>query len=173
MKTAFDLIPSFFVYVKKRNEILIKFDLSLGDYFYYYVLAYNSFLKRSVSDGPPFNIVVSQQGDGDIITFKNENEGEKDHEKIIEESKRKRKLILTEKINRLFIKFFENGLSTPDSAKYQIYSEELSKLKNNEMRIPWKDGLPESVNSFFSKFDLEKTYNPMINSIEMELITND
>ncbi len=172
MKRGLDLIPSFFLYVKKRNELLINYDLSLGDYFYYYVLSYYSFLKKEVSDGPPFNLVVSNKNDGAVLSFNN-NKDEKDHEKLLRETKRKRKMILSGKINSLFIKFFENGFSSSDSVNYQIYSEELSLLKENEMRIPWIDGLPKEISDFFSKFNVEETYNPMINSIEMELITNE
>ena len=172
MKRGLDLIPSFFLYVKKRNEFLIKYDLSLGDYFYYYVLSYYSFLKKGVSDGPPFNLVVPNGNDGEVLSFNN-NKDEKDSEKLLRETKRKRKMILSGKINSLFIKFFENGFSSSDSVNYQIYSEELSLLKENEMRIPWIDGLPKEISDFFSKFNVEETYNPMINSIEMELITNE
>ncbi|NOX16875.1 MAG: hypothetical protein GXO87_01145 [Chlorobi bacterium] len=176
MKTALDLIPNFMTYVKKRNELLIKRDLSLGEYLYYYVVSYYSFLKKDVADGPPINILISGSKNNAVIAYNDEGNN-KEPEKNKKDLMRKRKIDLSEKINLVFIKFFENAVANADSlSKVRNYfSGELVKMKENVLRLPWQDGLPETAESFIKRFEriLEKTYNPAINSLETELIINE
>ncbi len=175
MKTALDLIPNLLTYVKKRNEFLIQYNLSLGDYIYYYTIGYYSFLKKPINDGPPFNLLVSGDKDKSIVTFKDENEIKgKDPQKYKQKVLRQRKIDLSGEINLLFIKIFENAMENIDSLSesYRIYSDELTKLKKNDLRIPWQDGLPAKAELFMKKFTkrLDNTYNPIMNSLETGLI---
>ena len=140
--------------------------MSLGEYNYYYVLSYYSFLGRLPEEGPSFEYIISDDGNTKV-DFGDESLGKKKYVKKVKEN---RKLKISRMINEQYKSFIFNQLSSMDSESsiYSTLKEEHKKLQSDSLRIPWEDSLPEEVYEIFYPLreKLERTYIANLNPID-------
>ncbi len=165
--SGFGVIPDLLNYYKKRNELLLKNKMGLGEYYYIYSMAYYSWLKRSPGDGPKFKL---SDNDSRIVKFSEEKSDENFGENIIEQRKER----ITRDMNRLFRRLYDNQLNKIINSDSQIpfrntLEKEINALKENTDRLPWEDGVPEIINGSLLPYKdkLLLSYSTLLNPVEL------
>jgi len=133
-----------------RNQALLDRGMGIGEYTYYYVLAYYSWLGHLPGDGPAANTNRS------YIIARPQSRMHGDLTKMLS--------------NQL-----ESASDRGDSEEWNRWRLELAgeieKMENGEDRIPWEDSVPaktaESLEPFRDR--LEQTYTPLTNPFELSL----
>jgi len=170
ISTGLNILPEMLDYYEYRNRLLLRYEMGLGEYSYFYVLSYYSFLQNSLEDGPLFEFIGSIDGGGDL-SFKDDHEDKDDYIKRIKTERVER---ISHNINFLFTSLLTNQLSVMDSMSenYKIINNELDLLKEDSNRIPWSDGLPKEIENYFAVFNkkLEETYQPLLSTVELRKI---
>jgi hypothetical protein len=153
-------------FLNQRNEVLLEMDMGLGEYYYIYSLAYYSLLDRSPGDGPSFEL-VGENGYvlEDLATL--DDPHAREHR---EEAARRG-------LNRLLLPVLRNQLSELNGeeedgnldAWRELLSAEIAALETDARRLPWQDGLPETITSSLNPYRdrLESSYLPMCNALEV------
>lgn len=154
-------LPATADYIRARNQALLESEIGLGEYYYIYTLVFYVELGRSPADGPDF-ILVGGNRQGEMDEFE------------VREQRRSR---ILSSLNRLLLPALRNQLADLDShADPRVDPEqrarlvaEIEKMENDRYRIPWTDGLPESISASLEPFleELESSYAPMTNAIEI------
>lgn len=163
MSTGFGLIPELLDYYKQRNDILIKYEMGLGEYYYNYILVNYCFLNKSPGDGPAFNI------SNHISVELKEEQKESGWQSIEEERDEK----IRKQVNRYFRFFYSNLINNPEHKLADdvlgVLQNELDKLKENKLRVPWSEGLPSFYTDVLEKQQttFDSLYIKMINPVEM------
>jgi hypothetical protein len=166
IRTGVGLIPQIAEFFKNRNLALLEEEMGLGEYYYIYVVAYYSWLGKAPEDGPPFRI----SGDDERDDFWDEDEED------VREMRRER---IRRRINRLILSMLRNQLDklaerasseVPESWRSALESE-IEAMESDRYRLPWRDGLPDVLESSFRPFRdrLEASYNPMANALEVAM----
>lgn len=138
IKNAFGMIPQLGEFYAGRNRALLEAEMSLGEYFYIYSIAYYSWLGKSPGDGPGFRIV--RRGG---VWNAEEWEGRED----LEERWRR----MSEQINPLILPMLRNQLAALREQTERLSNEnweemleaEIEAMERDNSRIPWQDGLPD------------------------------
>jgi hypothetical protein len=138
IKNAFGMIPQLGEFYAGRNRALLEAEMSLGEYFYIYSIAYYSWLGKSPGDGPGFRIV--RRGG---VWNAEEWEGGED----LEERWRR----MSEQINPLILPMLRNQLAALREQTERLSNEnweemleaEIEAMERDNSRIPWQDGLPD------------------------------
>ncbi len=153
-------------FLARRNEKLLDVGIGLGEYDYIYTLAYYSWLGKSPADGPSFQLV----GDEGYV-LETAFEGTPEHE-----LRAHRTEITRSSLNRLFLPVLRNQLSDLDAAMgdgvetwRQTLAAEIAALEGDAHRLPWEEGLPESIAASLQPYRdrLEESYGPMSNALEI------
>lgn len=168
INTGISVVPEMIKYYSNRNTLLLDYGMSLGEYYFYYILTYFSYLKKSPGDGPPIKIFEDDHAKQEGITFDLEVKDEKAEDVIA-----MRNFEMTQKINYLFKVFLKNYIELPEEYELsQAIKIEYEKLNQDRTRIPWEDGLPENLIPplEFLKGRIETSYIAVINPIELNSI---
>lgn len=166
IRTGIGFIPQIAEFFKSRNKALLETDMGLGEYYYMYVIIYYSWLGKSPEDGPPFRI----SGDDERDDFWEEDEED------VREMRRER---IRRRINRLILSMLRNQLDklseeaafeVPDSWRIAL-EEEIEAMEYDRYRLPWQEGLPDSLESSLRPFRerLEASYSPLANALEVAM----
>ena len=158
-----------------RNRALLDAEMGLGEYYYIYVLAYYSWLGKSPSDGPAFQLM----GENKYYKYdwhkrdEIENKDNWDDEHIREE----RRYRIIKRINRMFLPMLRcqlEELTKRSSSEYQkswkkALEFEITALESDRDRLPWQDGLPKVLTASLNPFRerLEASYSEMLNPVEI------
>jgi len=165
--SGFEVIPHVVDYYNQRNDLLLKNEMSLGEYYFFYITSYYSFMKYSPSDGPAFDI-MSENGNG--IHLEEVDEDNDGPETII----KRRNIEIRTKANRMYSIFLSNYISHSNGSETDKFTvmmdEELQKLKADKLRIPWEDSLPVMITSLLEPHQLkmEVTYSKLLNSLDFK-----
>ena len=173
IREGFGMIPHIADFYLSRNNALLSLDMSPGEYYYIYVMAYYSYLGKPPDDGPGDQVMRSGRG----FTISNEDtEREEPEESWKREMYGDTGLRMSQRIRWKLIPMLENQLDAIESNP-DMYSRtwrntletEINKLKEDRDRIPWQDRLPEQLTSSFRpfKYKLEESYNPVTNIFEL------
>lgn len=173
IKEGVGMIPHIAGFYLSRNNALLSLDMSPGEYYYIYVIAFYSYLRKSPDDGPGDRVIRSRRG----FTFNTtDTEDEETDELWKKEIQGDRGLRMAQRIRWQIIPILENQLEEikKDPVKYSwawcnALETEINKLKDDRDRIPWQDRLPQQLEFSFSPFRerLEKSYNPITNIFEL------
>ncbi len=173
IREGFGMIPHIADFYLSRNNALFSLDMSPGEYYFIYVMAYYSYLGKSPDDGPGKQVIRS--GRGFTISSK-DTEREEPEESWRKEMRGDTGLRMNQRIRWRIIPMLENQLEKIEE-NFHRYSRtwrntletEINKLKDDRDRIPWQDRLPEQLTSSFRpfKYELEESYNPVTNIFEL------
>ncbi|MCO6473124.1 MAG: hypothetical protein J5I57_05295 [Melioribacteraceae bacterium] len=168
INTGISVVPEMIKYYSNRNTLLLDYGMSLGEYYFYYIVSYFSYLKKSPGDGPPIKIFEDDHAQQDGVNLDLEVKDEKAEDVIA-----MRNFDLAQKVNYLFKNFLNNYIqSSADSEFSQLVKSEYELLNQERTRIPWEEGLPETLVSIMEevKEKIESTYVAVINPIELNSI---
>jgi hypothetical protein len=156
------LLPQLLQFVSRRGEALLEAEMGLGEYYYIYSVVYYSWLGKSPADGPAFPFMG---GDGD--TGGRDEFAAREH---------RRELVLR-RLNRLVLPMLRRQLAALDAAPRARASAEwrarlaaeIEAMEESSYRIPWREGLPASVESSLRPFRgrLSASYSAMCNPLEV------
>lgn len=164
MRLGFGIIPQTAEFIKTRNEALLEAEMGLGEYYYIYVLAYYSWLKKNPEDGPGFQIVGPGEED-DFGYWDREDSQEMRREHML---RRLNRMILPMLHNQLEKLKAEGETETSEDWKQRL-EREIEALEQNRERLAWQEGIPEVIETSLRPYrdQLEASYNPMTNLLEM------
>lgn len=164
IKLGFGIIPQTAEFIKMRNEALLEEKMGLGEYYWIYVVAYYSWLRKNPEDGPGFQIVGPNEQD-DFDYWDREDSEEMHRERMLQ------------KLNRMLLPMLHNQLEKLNAEGdaessgdwQQMLEREIEAFEKDRERLLWQDGLPEVIEASLRPYreQLEASYNPMTNLLEM------
>lgn len=168
IKSGFNIVPQFAQFYLCKNKALLKLDMSPGEYYYIYVMAYYSYLGKSPGGNNSNMHIINSQAGFTIRADTEEQEKEKDNEIWKMEMKEDQKYAIIRHIRWIIIPVMENQLDKINENP-SLYSKtwrrklenEVKKLKDDRRRIPWKDNLPQQLEKSFAPYKnrLEQSYS--------------
>lgn len=173
VKEGLGIIPRIVDFYKDRNEILLDEGVGLGEYYYIYTLAYYSWLKKPLDDGPKFPLLGGK--DFGNFDWRNFDEDYNDYEEFGDDVRNKRERRIVRKIHRVIVPMMERQLeellkSEDIKNSWQSALEkEIQLLDEDSRRIPWEDGLPQVIENSLQPYrdKFEGSYNFMVNPLEL------
>lgn len=161
-------LPKVAAFHRVRAQALLEEEMGLGEYSFYYVLIYYSWLGKSPSDGPPFTLVGRGQ----------DNDGS-ESEEVVRERRRQQ---IQRNMRRLFISFLENGLEECERLAEQgsevwcdTLLSELEALQSDSDRMPFQEGPPPGFEKVLADYreDLAASYSELLNPLELAELVDD
>jgi hypothetical protein len=156
------VIPQIAELLKNRNQALLDKGMGIGEYYYIYVIAYYSWLKKSPEDGPDVQLVEYE-----------ERRDYRDRKEFLE----MRREVMLKRVNRQVLPMLSNQLKklvesdkSGAQAKWRKKLEaELKAMESDRARILWQEGLPSALEASLRPFKerLEASYSIMTNSLEI------
>jgi len=149
-----DVVPYFTEFYTVRSQALLEARMGVGEYFYIYSLAYYTFLRKPLEDGPGVLLV--------------QDDGRKDNVPAEEVPARRRDLVL-KRIHRVVGRSLENGQTVARGPWKNLVERELTLMRARRERIPWEDGMPAALSESMEPFrqELEQQYSPLTNPLEL------
>jgi hypothetical protein len=172
IRDGFGMIPHIAEFYLARNNALLSLDMSPGEYYYMYVIAFYSYLEKSPDDGPGDRIMHSGRGftirssdneDNEDDSWKKEMHGDIGSQ-VIQRIRWKMIPILENQLNAI-----ENNPSRYSWSWRSTLKSEINNLQNDRNRIPWQDKLPKQLKASLEPFkqQLAESYNPITNIFEL------
>jgi hypothetical protein len=181
VKAGMKFIPSLFIFIEERNNIMLDHGMGVGEYQYIYSLAYYSLLGKDPADGPRFTVVSDDeehQPDGWRWKIK---AGDDDEAEIAEKRAREVRRF----VNRVQSRVVENQLEALDEAGYVAgldfetwraeLAAEAAAMARESLRFLWEEGLPAQIRDSLEPYRtrLDATYDEMTSILEMGLVEHD
>lgn len=175
------LVPAIFDYADDRNHALLDVGMGMGEYAYIYMLSYFVFLDKDLTDGPGFSVMDDDDDEDDNVRW-SYNSGSSDKEAVREKRERELRdymndigqVMLTNQLNRL-----HDERSLPGGLDAGVWRRQLSAevqlLEEESRRLPWEEGLPDHIAAALEiyRFDLEESYDDLVNPIDIGLTQQD
>lgn len=176
IKRGLGVIPQVADYLRARNEALLDAGMGMGEYYFLYIVAYESYLKKPIDDGPGFRF--PEEG-GFRTDWDKEDTTEMQKDFALRRIHRAVLPMLRNQLAKLEAeaaargrKADESGREAGKGAMFRWREALVSEVKTMEAdphRLPWADGLPEvlesSLKPFRDRFDA--SYSPMTNIFEI------
>ncbi len=144
--TGIGLIPKIADFLKERNLALLREEMSIGEYYYIYTIAYYCWLNKPITDGVPINI--NEDNEFDYPHWEDEESKEIRHDLAV----RRLHNIFLSMLKNQYEKLMESQKSPDISQDWRDALEnEIKAMESNRYRLVWQDGLP------FLPFGLTKT----------------
>jgi hypothetical protein len=138
-------------FLNVRNEAMLDQDMGLGEYTYIYMIAFHSWLARPVTMG--FEIYDDEAVEGQAAPSE-----------------------YTRRLHDDLLNMLRNQLKALDAAGDPAglrgdLEAEISRMEDDRRRLPWKDGLPESMLQSLEPYRLrlEESYNPFLGVLELAI----
>ena len=172
IREGFGMIPHIAEFYLSRNNALLSLDMSPGEYYYIYVIAFYSYLDKSPDDGPGDQIYRSGRG----FTIVSSDDEDEDEESWKKEMRGDVELGAARRIRWKMIPILENQLNAIETnpSRYSwswrnSLKSEINKLKDDRNRLPWQDKLPNQLKTSLYPFrqQLAESYNPITNIFEI------
>ncbi len=158
IRDGLGVVPLIAGYFKERSRALLDAGMGMGEYYYLYIIVYESWLKKPPEDGPGVRL---SEGGG----FRMDWDGE--------DAKGFQKDNALRRMHRFTLPMLRNQLARLASgvAWRDKLAAEIAALEADEHRIPWQDGLPEVLEASLRPFRdrLDASYSPMANLFEIYL----
>ena len=176
IRRGLGVIPQVADSLRARNQALLDAGMGMGEYYFIYVIVYESYLKKPMDDGPGFRFPES----GGMRTDW-DREGAKEMQKDFALRRIHRAVLPMLKI-QLAKLATENpapgaavgtsgrGAEKGAPSKWQeALAAEVKAMEADPHRLPWQDGLPEVLESSLKPFRdrLEASYSRMTNIFEI------
>ena len=148
------VVPHFTEFYTARSEALLEARMGVGEYFYIYIMAYYTYLKKPLEDGPG------------VLLVRDDDRSEK---VPAEEVPARRRVLVLKRIHRVVERSLANGDGTARGPWKGLLERELTLLRTVPERIPWEDGLPAALSESLEPFrqELEQEYSPLTNPLEL------
>lgn len=167
IRAGVGMIPQFSGFVRSRAQALLDRGMGLGEYYYIYVVAYYSWLKKSPEDGS------SIQFRGGTFGPVNRNS---------EDAREMTRDMTLRRIHRAVLPMLEKQLDGLRSAAGSgggrgretwaaALEAEIKPMETDAFRIPWPDGVPEVIGKSLGPYRdrLESSYSRPTNILEFIL----
>jgi len=176
IRRGLGVIPQVADYLRARYQALLDAGMGMGEYYFIYVISYESWLKKPVEDGPAFRF-----SEGGSMRTNWDREGAQEMQKDYA-LRRIHRTILPMLKNQLVKLATENeapgaaagstgrGGGKGALSKWQeALAAEVKAMEADPHRLPWQDGLPEVLESSLKPFRdrLEASYSRMTNMFEI------
>jgi hypothetical protein len=165
LRAGLGMVPQLSEFLKGRGQALMDKEMGMGEYYYIYVVAYYSWLKKSPEDGPGLQTV----GPGFDRT-------DPDDRDAVEMSRD----VTLRRVHRAVLPMLENQLAklraAPGSGGGQsrdkwaeALSAEVKAMETDRFRIPWQDGAPEVIDKSLRPLRerFEAAYSRLTNIFEL------
>lgn len=165
LRAGLGMVPQLSEFLKGRGQALMDKEMGMGEYYYIYVVAYYSWLKKSPEDGPGLQTV----GPGFDRT-------DPDDRDAVEMSRD----VTLRRVHRAVLPMLENQLAklraAPGSRGGQsrdkwaeALSAEVKAMETDRFRIPWQDGAPEVIDKSLRPLRerFEAAYSRLTNIFEL------
>lgn len=165
ISTGFSAIPQIANYFTYRHKLLETDQMSIGEYYYYYVMSYYLAMNVDLGDGPHFPV----PGNSDGASYNFNDEKNKNPEEFINEVREKRTDQISAKVNIFMTKVLKNFLENNTSNDKELIEKEIEIMEKNKYALPFADSKPQFLVSFFEKYKdrLEQNYVDMLNPLEL------
>lgn len=173
-------LPMLANYLTARNRQFISQGMSPAEYKYIYATAYYSLLGKSPADGAEFgdNIRIKRRsGIGFLFRRNSDNDKKEDSGEINGKHDKGEGQGTAGHIRTILLPVLKCQLkkltSTHSGIEYaedrRQLEQEIALLDQDKERIPWRDGLPESLKKSLEPFRhrLEASYSPNLNTLEI------
>jgi hypothetical protein len=168
-------IPRMAEYYSTRNYTLLNEGMSLGEYYYIYVIAYYSYLGRLPEDGPEFQMMGGDSDSGRSRWYR-DDEDEEDRQRYEDDVREERRYRIIRNVRRMMLPMLRNQLAKLNESSTQ-YSRiwrralqaELDALEEDRDRLPWEDGLPAVIKNSLEPYRnrLIASYSELLNPLEL------
>jgi hypothetical protein len=157
------LVSGLLDYLSVRTEVLLRNDMSFGEYLYLYAVIYYGELGFSPEDGPPFQLISEDDEDGQRWNRK---------EEVVRQERNQRIRAI---VNDLALPMLRRQLEDAELAgegndewREQLATE-IARLEDYRSGMPWEKGLPPDLRGWVDDLrkPLEDSYSAMINPIEI------
>jgi len=167
IRLGFGIIPEIAEFIKSRNQSLLDAEIGLGEYYYLYAISYYSWLEKSVGDGPDFQIMGPDDGEGRFRYWDREDIGEDRRERM----RRKINHMILPMMRCQLEKQKEKNAPGASAEWRRALAAEIKAMEVDQKRLPWQDGVPEVIAASLKPFRsrLEASYSPMVNPLELLL----
>jgi hypothetical protein len=181
IKAGMKFIPSLFIFIEERNNIMLNHGMGVGEYQYIYSLAYYGLLGKDPSDGPGFTVVSDDDEHEEDGWSWDINAGDDDEEEIAENRAREVRGF----VNRVQSRVVENQLAALDEAgfvnglDFDVWRAELAAevaaMDLESLRFLWEEGMPAQIRESLEPYRtrLDATYDDMTSILEMGLVEHD
>ncbi len=164
VRTGMQMIPQVADFLRARAQALLDKEMGVGEYVYIYSVAYYSWLKKSPEDGPG----IGNLGVG-LVRSEGPNQDalEMNRDMILRRLHRTVLPMLENQLARL--KANPAGGGPAGDAWAAALEAEVKAMSADRFRIPWQDGLPETLARPLRPFRerLEASYSGMTNIFEL------
>jgi len=168
IKTGFGIIPLIAEFYTRRNQGLLDAEMGLGEYYYIYVVSYYSWLGKSPGDGLEFNLRDEDEQDRGVYWRRRQSEDLEDRLDSLLRQLNRQTLPMLE---NQFAKLTGIDVSPIRDPWREALAAEIEAMEADRFRLPWKDGLPDVLESSLRPFRgrLETTYSKMLNTLELAI----
>lgn len=165
INTGFSAIPEIADYFTYRHKLLKKYQMNIGEYYYYFAMIYYVALKVDMGDGPNFPVPGNSNGS----SFNYSNENNSNSEEFVIELREKRTDRISAKVNNFMLKIFRNYLESENPKYPKLINRQIELMQKDKYRLPFKDSTPGFISKFFEnhKDRLKTTYVKMLNPLEL------
>ncbi|MFA8344421.1 MAG: hypothetical protein ACEPO8_15710 [Rhodothermaceae bacterium] len=169
VNTGFSAIPEILEYFNYRHKMLEKYNMSVGEYYYYFTMTYYVSLGVDLGDGP--NFPVPGNTDGSHHHFGNESSNST--EDFINDLRESRSDKISNKINHFMLKVFDNYLQNENQKYKKLIEEEIELMKEDKYKLPFAEAKPDFIKKFFEPYSgkIKTTYVEMLNPLELNPFT--
>ena len=167
VRAGIGMIPQFSGLVRSRAQALLDREMGLGEYYYIYIVAYYSWLKKSPEDGSGIQL---RGGNFGPVNRNSEDAREMTRDMTLR------------RIHRVVLPMLEKQLAGLRSAAGSgagraretwaaSLEAEIKPMETDPFRIPWPDGVPEVIGKSLGPYRvrLESSYSRSTNNLEFIL----
>lgn len=169
-------IPRMADYYSTRNYTLLDEGMSLGEYYYIYVIVYYSYLGRLPEDGPEFQLMGGDESSGRSRWYQ-DDEDEEDRDRHEDDVREERRFRIIRNVRRMTLPMLRNQLAKLKEESSAQYSRiwrralvaEIDAMEEDRDRLPWEDGLPSVIKNSLEPYRdrLVASYSELLNPLEL------
>ena len=163
IKLGVGVVPQIAEFSKVRNQALLQSGMGTGEYYYIYVTAYFSWLKKPVDDGPGFRLIGPRQNRMDF-----NNQEAQEYQRDL--AQRRVHRIILPMLQCQFAKLAPAAGGGKAADKWrEALAAEIKAMEADRYRRPWENGLPEVLEAALKPFreQLEASYSRLTNPLEI------
>jgi hypothetical protein len=164
LKTSVGMVPQISDFLKSRAQALLDREMGAGEYYYFYVIAYYSWLKHPPMDGAGFRFMgpgndQTDPDDQDALTVSKDMNLMRIH-----------RLVLP-MLQCQLAKLGEGRPGGPQDKWRQALAAEVKAMEADRYRLPWQDGVPAEIDSSLRPFRerLEAGFSRMADLFEISV----
>ena len=145
VRTGLEMVPKISDFMKSRAQALLDKKMGAGEYYYLYVIAYHSWLKKPLIDGAGFQFGgpgrdSADPDDQDALAFSKDMNLMRIH-----------RLILP--MLRCQLAKLQEGRAGGAQDKWrEALAAEVKAMEADRYRLPWQDGVPEAIEGSLRPF---------------------